>query len=65
MRDSRTAKDPAGIYAEVEEILADDMAIVPIYHYANTFLLKSDIRGWPYNNVENNWYAKNLYRVAK
>ena len=65
MRDSKTAKDPAAIYAEVEELLADDMAIVPIYHYANTFLLKSDIRGWPYNNVENNWYAKNLYRVAK
>ncbi len=65
MRESRTAKDPAAIYAEVEEILADDMAIVPIYHYANTFLLKSDIKGWPYNNVENNWYAKNLYRVAK
>ena len=65
MRESRTAKDPAAIYAEVEKILAEDMAIVPIYHYANTFLLKSDIRGWPYNNVENNWYAKNLYRVAK
>ena len=65
MRESRTAKDPAAIYAEVEQILAEDMAIVPIYHYANTFLLKSDIRGWPYNNVENNWYAKNLYRVAK
>ena len=65
MRESKTAKDPAGIYAEVERILAKDMAIVPIYHYANTFLLKSDIRGWPYNNVENNWYSKNLYRVAK
>ena len=65
MRESRTARDPAGIYAEVEQILARDMAIVPIYHYANTFLLKSDIRGWPYNNVENNWYSKNLYRVAK
>ncbi len=65
MRESRTAKDPAAIYARVEQILAEDMAIVPIYHYANTFLLKSDIKGWPYNNVENNWYSKNLYRVAK
>ena len=65
MRRSRTANDPAGIYVEVETILAEDMAIIPIYHYANTFLLKSDIKGWPYNNVENNWYSKNLYRVAK
>ena len=64
MRASKTAEDPASIYGEVERILADDMAIVPIYHYANTFLLSADIRGWPYDNVENNWYSKNLYRVA-
>ena len=65
MRRSRTARDPSGIYVEVEKILADDMAIIPIYHYANTFLLKSDIRGWPYDNVENNWYSRTLYRVAE
>ena len=65
MRRSKMARDPAGIYVEVETILAEDMAIIPIYHYANTFLLKSDIKGWPYNNVENNWYSRNLYRVAK
>ena len=64
MRASKTAEDPAPIYGEVERILADDMAIVPVYHYANTFLLSADIRGWPYDNVENNWYSKNLYRVA-
>ena len=64
MRASKTAEEPGAIYAEVERILADDMAIVPIYHYANTFLLSADIRGWPYDNVENNWYSKNLYRVA-
>jgi oligopeptide transport system substrate-binding protein len=64
MRASKTEEDPAAIYGEVERILADDMAIIPIYHYANTFLLAADIRGWPYDNVENNWYSKNLYRVA-
>ena len=64
MRASKTAEDPRAIYSEVEQILAEDMAIVPIYHYANTFLLSADIRGWPYDNVENNWYSKNLYRVA-
>ena len=65
MRASKTAANPADIYAEVERILADDMAITPIYHYANTFLLSRDIKGWPYDNVENNWYSKNLYRVAR
>ena len=64
MRASKTADDPGAIYVEVEQILAEDMAIVPIYHYANTFLLSADIKGWPYDNVENNWYSRNLYRVA-
>ena len=65
MRTSKTAGDPSAIYTEVEQILAEDMAIIPIYHYANTFLLSADIKGWPYDNVENNWYSRNLYRVAK
>ena len=65
MRASKTAENPNEMYTEVEQILADDMAIIPMYHYANTFLLSADIKGWPYNNVENNWYSKNLYRVAK
>ena len=64
MHASKTAADPSQIYAEVEQIIAEDMAIIPIYHYSNTFLLSADIKGWPYNNVENNWYSKNLYRVA-
>ena len=65
MRASKTAEHPNEIYSKVEQILADEMAIIPIYHYANTFLLSADIKGWPYNNVENNWYSKNLYRIAK
>ena len=65
MRASKLAENPNEMYTEVEQILADDMAIIPIYHYANTFLLSADIKGWPYNNVENNWYSKNLYRVAQ
>jgi len=65
MRASKTARNPNEMYGEVERILADDMAIIPIYHYANTFLLSADIKGWPYENVENNWYSKNLYRIAK
>ena len=65
MRASKTSMDPQAAYTEVEQILADEMAIIPIYHYANTFLLSADMKGWPYNNVENNWYSKNFYRVAE
>jgi oligopeptide transport system substrate-binding protein len=65
MRASKVSADPQASYTEVEQILADEMAIIPIYHYANTFLLSEDLKGWPYNNVENNWYSKNFYRVAE
>ncbi len=65
MRASKTSVDPQAAYTEVEQILADEMGVMPIYHYANTFLLSSDIKGWPYNNVENNWYSKNFYRIAE
>ena len=65
MRASKRAENPNEMYTEVEQIVADDMAIAPIYHYANTFLLSSDIKGWPYENVENMWYSRNLYRITK
>ena len=64
MRASKTSANANEQYTQVEKILYEDMAIAPIYHYANTFLLNEEIKGWPYNNAENNWYSKNFYRVA-
>jgi oligopeptide transport system substrate-binding protein len=65
MKASKTSMDPQAAYTEVEQILADEMGIIPVYHYANAFLLSSDIKGWPFENVEQNWYSKDLYRVAE
>jgi oligopeptide transport system substrate-binding protein len=64
MRASKTSEDPNAQYTAAEQIAYEDMAIAPIYHYANTFLLSEEIKGWPYGNAENNWYSKNFYRVA-
>ena len=61
---SRTAENRQEIYTEVEQILSDETAIIPIYHYANVFMLNEDIQGWPFENAENNWYAREFYRVA-
>ena len=63
--EARVAEDPLPIYQEAEQMLARDMPIIPIYHYANVFMLDPDVKGWPYENVENNWYLKDLYRVAE
>jgi len=64
MRASKTSDNPNAQYTQAEKIAYEEMAIAPIYHYANTFLLHESIRGWPYNNAENNWYSNNFYRVA-
>ena len=65
MRDSKTAEDPLPFYQEAELILADQMPIIPIYHYANVDMIAEDIRGLPQNNVNNTWYGKDMYRVAE
>lgn len=64
MLEARTLSDPNPNYTRVEEIIAQEMAIIPIYHYTVNYMLKEDVKGWPLNNVEQNWYAKDLYKVA-
>ncbi|MEM5543917.1 peptide ABC transporter substrate-binding protein [Sulfitobacter sp. AS92] len=65
MKDSKTAEDPQPLYKEAESILAEEMPIIPIYHYANVDMIAEDIEGLPENNVNNTWYGKDLYRVAE
>ena len=65
MAASKTSDDPNAEYTQVEQIIADEAAIAPIYHYANTFVLDSAVKGFPLNNVENNWYVKDFYRIAE
>ncbi|MFQ3228805.1 peptide ABC transporter substrate-binding protein [Reinekea sp.] len=65
MDEAKTQADPSANYTAVEQILAEEMPIIPVYHYAGNILLKSNVKGWPVNNVEQNWYARNLYKVAK
>ena len=65
MLDARTMSDASANYTRVEEILANEMPVIPIYHYAGVFMLKTNVKGWPYDNVEQNVYSRNLYKVAK
>ena len=55
--------DPSANYTQIEEILANDMPVIPVYHYSGNMMLNDEIRNWPINNVEQNWYSRNLYRV--
>jgi oligopeptide transport system substrate-binding protein len=65
MDEAKTMADPSANYTTIEKILADEMPLIPVYHYSGVFMLDSEVKGWPVNNVEQNWYARNLYKVAE
>lgn len=65
MADARTAEDPNVNYTRVEEIIAEEMPVIPVYHYAGVYMMDEDLIGsWPTTNVQQNWYSKDLYFVA-
>lgn len=65
LAEAKTSEDPNVQYAEVEAQVVKDVPIMPIYFYAKVFMQNSDVKGWPYDDVEQNWYAKDLYKVAE
>ena len=65
LENAKTAEDTTDLYTSAEQILAADMPVIPIYHYAGVYMLDSDVGNWPVNNVEQNWYSKNLYKIAE
>ena len=65
LENAKTAEDTTELYTSAEQILAADMPVIPIYHYAGVYMMDSDVGNWPVNNVEQNWYSKNLYKIAE
>ena len=65
MTQARTASETSDLYTRVEAIIAQEQPIIPIYHYAGVYMMDSDVGNWPVNNVEQNWYSKNLYKLAE
>ena len=66
LAEAKSMDDPQPNYTRVEEIIADEMPIIPIYHYTNVYMMNPAISGsWPVQNVEQNWYSKDLYKVAE
>lgn len=65
MTSARSSSDTQPLYTEVEQILAAEMPVIPVYHYSTNMMLDSAIQGWPVDNVEQTWYSKDLYRVAE
>jgi len=65
MVEAKTLDDPSANYTRVEQILAEEMPIIPIYHYAGVYMMNPALKAWPVQNVEQNWYSRDLYKVAE
>jgi oligopeptide transport system substrate-binding protein len=65
LAEAKTAEDPMPLYTQAEQILAQDFPVLPIYHYSSVYMLNDAIRNWPVNNVQQNWYSKDIWRVAE
>ncbi len=64
--DAKTSSDPSADYTRVEEIMAEEMPVIPIYHYTGVYMMSPSIVGsWPVQNVQQNWYSRDLYKVAE
>ena len=62
LKDSATSEDPNQQYLQIETQVAKDIPVIPIYFYTKVFLQKTNVGGWPYDNVEQVWYGKDLYK---
>ncbi|MEJ6479584.1 MAG: peptide ABC transporter substrate-binding protein [Octadecabacter sp.] len=62
---ARTAEEPQINYTRVEEIIAAEMPVIPVYHYAGVYMMNDALMNWPVDNVQQNWYSRDLYKVAE
>ncbi len=64
MKSAKSMADPSANYNRAEEILAEDMPIIPIYQYTGVNLIKPRVGGYAYDNPEGNVYTRDVYIKA-
>ncbi|ALG90122.1 MULTISPECIES: peptide ABC transporter substrate-binding protein [Actibacterium] len=65
MAESKTMADPQPNYTAAEAMLAEAMPFAPIYQYTGVIMLKPEAKGWPVENLMQNWYSRDLYITAE
>ena len=65
MAEAKTSENPMPLYLQAEAIIDDQLPIIPVYHYASVYMLNDAIKDWPINNVQQNWYSRDIYKVAE
>jgi oligopeptide transport system substrate-binding protein len=65
MAAAKTSDTPNVNYTRVEQIMAEEMPVIPIYHYAGVYMIKDSLKGWPVHNVQQTIYSRTFYKTAK
>jgi oligopeptide transport system substrate-binding protein len=65
LAEAKTSPNPQPLYDRVEQIIAEQTPIIPVYHYASVKMFGEDLRGWPFENFQQQWYSRDLYKVAE
>ncbi len=61
--DSAETDTPEALYTQAEDIISEQVPIIPVYFYSGRVLLKRNIRGYAINNIEQYRYTKDLTRL--
>jgi oligopeptide transport system substrate-binding protein len=51
-------------FQQAEEILVNEMPVIPIYTYTRLFLISPDLTGWPDNILDRHRYENMALRPA-
>ena len=65
MTAAKTSETPNVNYTRVEQIMADEMPVIPIYHYTGIYMIRDTLKGWPIKNVQQTIYSRTFYKTAK
>lgn len=62
---SKTSDNPNEQYTAMEQILADQMPVVPVYQYTGSLMMKPNVKGYPFNDLMANVYSRAMYKTAE
>jgi oligopeptide transport system substrate-binding protein len=61
LEEAKLLENPSANFSRIEEVLATEFPILPIYHYAGVYMMDESLKNWPIGNVETKWYSRDLY----
>jgi oligopeptide transport system substrate-binding protein len=59
---AKHSSNPSQEYHQMEQLLARDIPIIPVYHYSHPIMIKPDMKGYPFDDIMARAYSRRMYR---